>query len=239
MFEHVWSTMPVIALSLAAACAGSVAELGADDNENVSPVAAAEGTAESAAPATQATAPVPLAEPAASGAVPAATPAAVPEAQLPEAPLPAAPPMPGAMSGATPAPSQSAPAPAMPGEQAMPNEQPTPATPNAFDAGSGTMQPDGKTVVFHIPDGTGGNDWNAMANPIRVRRGMTVHLIDDDTTKSHQLHTLGQPCSHGNRPIGEGFDCVVRDTATLGLSNGVYDHNGSGGRGRLYIEVVE
>lgn len=108
-----------------------------------------------------------------------------------------------------------------------------------FDAGAGMMQPDGKTVVFHIADGTGGKDWNSMEQPIRVRRGMTLHIIDDDTTKAHQLHTLGQPCSHGARPIGAGYDCVIRENAALGISTGAYDHNAAGGRGRIYVEVVE
>src|SRR5690349_6122333 len=41
-----------------------------------------------------------------------------------------------------------------------------------FNAGSGTLLPDGKTIVYHIPDGTGGNDWNPKSNPIRAKRGM-------------------------------------------------------------------
>jgi len=110
---------------------------------------------------------------------------------------------------------------------------------SGFDAGSGVMQADGTTVVYHIPEGTGGGDWNPMDKPIRVRRGMTIRFVDDDTTKEHQLHTSGQPCSHGFAPIGEGFDCAIRDNAPAGLVNGVFDHNGAGGRGRVYIEVVE
>jgi cytoskeletal protein RodZ len=152
----------------------------------------------------------------------------VPASSAPPVPAPSAPPVP--------APSAA--------QAATPNPTPVPApsteTPaSGFDAGSGMMQADGTTVVYHIPDGTGGGDWNPMSMPIRVRRGMTIRFVDDDTTKDHQLHTSGQPCSHGFAPIGEGFDCAIRDNAPLGLVNGVYDHNGAGGRGRVYIEVVE
>jgi hypothetical protein len=129
-----------------------------------------------------------------------------------------------------------APAPAAATPQPAPNAE---APASGFDAGSGMMQADGKTIIYHIPDGTGGSDWNPMDKPIRVRRGMTIRFIDDDTTKDHQLHTPGQPCSHGLTPIGEGFDCAIRDNAPMGLVNGVFDHNAAGGRGRVYIEVVE
>jgi hypothetical protein len=110
-----------------------------------------------------------------------------------------------------------------------------------FNAGAGMLQADGKTVVYRIPDGTGGKDWNSMSNPIRARRGMTVRLIDDDkSTRSgpHWLHTYGQPCPHGARAIGAGYDCVINKNAPLGIVPNVFEHNISNGIGRLYIEVV-
>lgn len=115
---------------------------------------------------------------------------------------------------------------------------PTPS----FNAGSGVLQPDGKIVVYRIPDGTGGNDWNDKAKPIRVKRGMTLRLIDDDKSTAaggHWLHTYGQPCVHGNKAIGTGFDCVINQNAPMGLNTGVAEHNIFNGIGRLWIEVVE
>ena len=107
----------------------------------------------------------------------------------------------------------------------------------AFDAGSGTLQPDGKTIVYRIPNGTGGKDWNPKSNPIRARRGMTVRLIDDDSTAEHWLHTYGQPCNHGTRMIGSGYDCVIKPNAPFGIST-TAEHNIFNGIGYIYIEVV-
>lgn len=106
-----------------------------------------------------------------------------------------------------------------------------------FNAGSGTLQPDGKTIVYRIPDGTGGKDWNQRSNPIRARRGMTVRLIDDDSTADHWLHTYGQPCNHGTRMIGNGYDCVIKANAPMGISR-TAEHNIFNGIGYIYIEVV-
>ena len=110
-----------------------------------------------------------------------------------------------------------------------------------FDAGAGTMQADGKTVVYTIPDGTGGNDWNSADKPIKVQHGMTLHLIDADTTGvngGHYLHTNGQPCPHARRPIGEGFDCQISARAPMGVIAGTYEHNVANGNGKIFIEVV-
>ena len=111
----------------------------------------------------------------------------------------------------------------------------------SFNAGSGVLQPDGKTVVYRIPDGTGGNDWNDKKKPIRVQRGMTLRLIDDDKSTAaggHWLHTYGQPCVHGDSAIGAGFDCVINKNAPMGLNTGVAEHNIFNGIGYLWIEVV-
>jgi hypothetical protein len=106
------------------------------------------------------------------------------------------------------------------------------------NAGSGTLQSDGVTIIYRIPDGTGGKDWNPKSNPILAKRGMTVRLIDDDTTADHWLHTYGQPCDHGTRMIGSGWDCVIKADAPLGVST-TAEHNIVNGIGYLYINVVE
>jgi hypothetical protein len=116
-----------------------------------------------------------------------------------------------------------------------------PAAISSFDAGSGTMDPDGKTVVYHIPDGTGGKDWNPADKPIKVRHGMVLHLIDDDkSTKAggHWLHTNGQPCPHAFVAIGKGYDCNISQNAPMGVIQGTFEHNVANGIGRIYIEVV-
>jgi hypothetical protein len=183
---------------------------------------------------------------------PASVPVAGPAAPVGPAPVPVASPAAGQETGAV-NPAQPAPAPvAQPTPAPVAAPQASPAagatTPGAgaaagatFNAGSGVLQPDGKTVVYRIPDGTGGNDWNPKSKPIRVKRGMTLRLIDDDKSTAaggHWLHTYGQPCAHGNKAIGTGFDCVINQRAPLGLVSGVAEHNIFNGIGYLHIEVV-
>ena len=208
------------------------------------------------APVAQPTAVAPIAAaPAAPAAVPsAAVPsAAVPSAAAPSPPMPpeeaTTPPDESSSTAATPpqpaaaTPPASEPASGASAGSGSPAAMPpmaTDVTPS-FDAGSGTLQPDGKTVVYHIPDGTGGNDWNDKLDPIRVQRGMTLRLIDDDKSTragGHYLHTYGQPCPHGSKAIGKGYDCVISAKAPVGLQSGVAEHNILNGIGHLYIEVV-
>jgi hypothetical protein len=107
----------------------------------------------------------------------------------------------------------------------------------AFDAGAGVLQSDGNTVAFHIAPGTGNKDWNSSNNPIRVKRGMVIKIVDDDPNAmpAHSMHTFGQPCPH---PLGTvsagGNQCVVSQTAPMGIQQGVFDHNG----GLIFIEIV-
>jgi hypothetical protein len=149
------------------------------------------------------------------------------------APAPAVAPPPAA----APAPAAVTPVAATP----PPVAAPAPAAVSGFDAGSGTLDADGKTVIYHIPDGTGGKDWNPKDKPIRVSHGMVLRLIDDDkSTKSggHWLHTNGQPCSHATKAIGAGFDCKVNNNAPMGVISGTFEHNVANGIGRVYIEIV-
>jgi hypothetical protein len=70
---------------------------------------------------------------------------------------------------------------------------------------------------------------------------MVLRLIDEDkSTRSggHWLHTNGQPCTHGLRAIGEGFDCNISMNAPIGKISGVFEHNVANGIGQLHIEVV-
>lgn len=140
------------------------------------------------------------------------------------------------------------PAAATPAVAVVPPSAPMPTTPatpqlpaSTFNAGSGVALPDGKTIEYRIPDGTGGTDWNPSDNPVRVKRGMVLRLIDEDkSTRSggHWLHTNGQPCPHGLKAIGAGFDCKVSMNAPIGKISGVFEHNVANGIGQLHIEVV-
>jgi hypothetical protein len=112
------------------------------------------------------------------------------------------------------------------------------SNPGAFDAGSGVLQPDGHTVVFTIPAGTGSQDWNTSNRPIRVKRGWTLKMVDDDpgNTPQHILHTFGQPCPHELEPVSLGGNlCVINAAAPLGMQQGTLDHAG----GLVFIYVVE
>lgn len=161
----------------------------------------------------------------------ASTPAAAPAPSTPATTPPPASVPPPASAAPTSAPATSGGSPAANGG----------ASPSGFNAGSGTLEADAKTVSYHIPDGTGGKDWNPKDKPIRVKRGMTLRLVDDDkSTRSggHWLHTNGQPCPHGLKAIGSGFDCVIGRNAPYGVVSGTFEHNVANGIGRIYIEVV-
>lgn len=208
------------------ACTGPV-QGGLADYKEAAPVAAippaapaASGLAGAAAPVSTITAETTHPAPSEAAAVPPAAAATPPAAAA--APTLAAP------MTATPAGGATATMPTLPAK-------------SGFNAGSGTALPDGKTVEYHIPDGTGGKDWNPTDNPIKVRRGMVLRLIDDDkSTRSggHWLHTNGQPCPHGLKAIGTGFDCNISMTAPVGKISGVFEHNVANGIGQLHIEVV-
>lgn len=208
----------------------------------------AQGTTPAAAPSPAA--PAPQAAAPSSGStgadVGALAPAPAGGTQVPPASAPVGTPGPVGTGATNPVGSAPAPAPAPQGSPATGGAGATAggagvATNTGFNAGSGVLQPDGKTVVYRIPDGTGGNDWNSKTKPIRVKRGMTLRLIDDDKSTAaggHWLHTYGQPCPHSSRAIGTGYDCVISQQAPLGIVSGVAEHNIFNGIGYLYIEVV-
>lgn len=197
--------------------------------------------------------PITTSLPSAGAAAPAITAATVHPAPQDTANAAAVPPPAATIAVADPPPPAAAAAPASaPAAANMPATTPasttvatTPTTTKpagtGWNAGSGTALPDGKTIEYHIPDGTGGKDWNPKDNPIRVRRGMVLRLVDDDKSTragGHWLHTNGQPCTHGLKAIGQGFDCNISMTAPTGLISGVFEHNVANGIGQLYIEVV-
>lgn len=217
---RVFSCIGSVVLTWACACTGPI-QGGLTEYKEAAPissvpaVASAPGSAGAAAPTTAITATTTHPGPADVAAVPPPAAAAPPVAAAPVAAAPVVTP-------------PSAPV----------ATQPTAST---FNAGSGTALPDGKTVEYRIPDGTGGTDWNPKDNPVRVKRGMVLRLVDEDKSTragGHWLHTNGQPCPHGLKAIGTGFDCNVSMNAPIGKISGVFEHNVANGIGQLHIEVV-
>lgn len=80
------------------------------------------------------------------------------------------------------------------------------------------------TVVFEIPAGTNNNPWNPANQPVEVFIGQTLQIKNLDSV-THQLHTGGRPCGHG-QPIrsGETGNCIIRQTYNRATNGGIYDH---------------
>ena len=235
--KSVFAAMGSVLVTGVCACTGPI-QGGLTSYTEAAPIASPAGAASAAgaaAPLSAATAhpeprAVAAAPPPAAAVPPAATPAAA--ASAPTTPASA----PGASASGAQAPVTSNTT--TTATTTTTTMQPTAST---FDAGSGTALPDGQTVEYRIPDGTGGTDWNPRDNPIRVKRGMVLRLIDEDmSTRSggHWLHTNGQPCPHGLRAIGDGFDCSISMNAPIGRISGVFEHNVANGIGQLHIEIV-
>lgn len=108
----------------------------------------------------------------------------------------------------------------------------TPAKPAAPPVADGTtVASDGQTVTFRIKAGTGRGPWNSAENPVRVKRGQTL-IIQNDDSSPHQLHTNGSPCPHGFR-IQSGAQAQCRINGTR--ANGLYDHL-TGGQFYMTVE---
>lgn len=91
-------------------------------------------------------------------------------------------------------------------------------------------------VEFHIPAGTNDKPWNSLDNPIMVKRGQTLRLINNDSIE-HFLHTSGAPCSHGSRAFqpGEFYDCVITKVHNASAGDN-YDHE-QGPDAKVYIQA--
>jgi hypothetical protein len=84
-----------------------------------------------------------------------------------------------------------------------------------------------RVIEFHIPAGTGQNDWNSRGNPVIVPLGSTLRIINDDGIK-HILHTDGVPCPHGDTmwPGGGSYDCPIATAFTGRLRDHYYPNAG-------------
>jgi hypothetical protein len=69
-----------------------------------------------------------------------------------------------------------------------------------------------KEVYFEIPAGTAEmlQDWNSAEAPVIAEVG-DVLIIKNMDSVSHQLHTDGRPCKHGDRmePNGGTWSCEL------------------------------
>ena len=74
------------------------------------------------------------------------------------------------------------------------------ATPNNSNSG---------VVEFRIKAGTGRGNWNSEAEKVQIKVGQTLKVINDDSV-SHQLHTNGTPCPHGDPIVpGASANCKI------------------------------
>jgi hypothetical protein len=91
-------------------------------------------------------------------------------------------------------------------------------------------------VEFHIPAGTGDKAWNTLANPIMVKRGQILRLINDDSIE-HFLHTNGAPCPHGSHAFktGEFYDCAITRVHNASAGD-TYDHD-QGPDAQVFIQA--
>ena len=112
----------------------------------------------------------------------------------------------------------------------------------AHSTGSGAhSHPPKKTAVvveFHIPEGTGNGPWNTPDNPVIVRIGQILRIINKDSVL-HQLHALGEPCEHADDPIepGQHYDCEITTEADP-LRTVLYDHR-YGSSARFYVKATK
>jgi hypothetical protein len=76
-------------------------------------------------------------------------------------------------------------------------------------------------VRFVIPKGTGAGAWNTADNPIRVKVGQTLEVVNDDSIR-HQIHTNGRPFFHPFASIAPGSKATY--TIQSEFSGELHDH---------------
>jgi len=82
-----------------------------------------------------------------------------------------------------------------------------------------------KSVVFHIPAGTGIQPWNTRERIIDAVVGDTLLLVNDDSVP-HRLHTTGIPFPHPGTDImpGQTAGFVLQAPFDPGPSQPLHDH---------------
>jgi hypothetical protein len=123
-----------------------------------------------------------------------------------------------------------------------PDTDPTPEVNNPPSANPPPSAGAASNIVeFRIAAGTGAGEWNTKANPVVVKAGQTIRIINDDNTQ-HVLHTNGEPCPHGpvGNPIKKGkfYDCKIPAGTPSGSLFLTWDHFlGSPNNARFWIKV--
>ncbi len=86
-----------------------------------------------------------------------------------------------------------------------------------------------KEIYFEIPAGTAEmlQDWNSADEPVMAEVGDVLTVKNMDSV-SHQLHTDGRPCKHGDRmePHGGTWSCeLVHEYNSFEETNPTKDHD--------------
>lgn len=93
-------------------------------------------------------------------------------------------------------------------------------------------------VEFRILEGTGKKPWNNRQNPVEIKVGQVLRIINDDTVP-HRLHTFDdKPCAHqpSNSLPGQWYDCTISTPIDPDVDL-LYDHN-FGITSRFYLRAT-
>lgn len=85
--------------------------------------------------------------------------------------------------------------------------------------------------TFRIPAGTGSGAWNTVETEVKVKIGVKFVIYNDDTV-THQWHTNGSPCPHG-QPIPPGGKEECTPNLEFNSKTPLYDHISNG---KFYIK---
>jgi hypothetical protein len=102
--------------------------------------------------------------------------------------------------------------------QTAANSAPSPNTQNPQPNLTATNS---NVVTFVIPKGTGRGAWNTPGNPIRVKVGQTLQVVNEDSTR-HQFHTNGSPFGHPFTAIAPGQKATFQIRSRF--SGELHDH---------------
>jgi plastocyanin len=94
-------------------------------------------------------------------------------------------------------------------------------------------------VVFKIPAGTGGQDWNTEATTVTAEVGDTLRIVNRDVM-AHEPHTDGTPFPHPSSEIAPGgsADYVLETTYDSTAGHTLYCHL-HGSSSHFWLDVVE
>lgn len=110
-----------------------------------------------------------------------------------------------------------------------------PGTTSSSNPSSGEVS--GNTVTFTIQAGTrnSGRSWNDQANPVRVRVGGSLTIINADAVP-HTLHTNNVPFPHGDAIPPGGRATYTIASPFYGSPEELYEHDDSGGNRYMGIK---